>query len=160
MYIILQIINNYFPCQSKMLHWKLKRRCSLDLLIKIWIAQNLIFCVLFKPGPTFTFKLTCSCSEDPDQPVHPLNWFRVFAVDMKKVLVLSYTRRVQYRNKLTVRERIWMLGPSACNVPFIQTLASVKFSNVSVSVTEMHYLNVRRCLSRTSTLCERWQSVW
>ena len=29
-----------------------------------------------------------------------------------------------------------MLGPSACNVPFIQTLASVKFSNVSVSVTE------------------------
>ena len=42
-------------------------------------------------------KTTCVLSEDSDQPGHPPSLIRVFAVHMKKALVLSYPLSAQWR---------------------------------------------------------------
>ena len=44
-----------------------------------------------------TNKLACAPSEDSDQPGHPPSLIRVFAVRMKKALVLSYQLSAQWR---------------------------------------------------------------
>ena len=45
---------------------------------------------LSEPPRDKTNKMACAPSEDSDQPGHPPSLFRLFAVRMKKCLVLSY----------------------------------------------------------------------
>ena len=50
-----------------------------------------------EPPHNKTNKLICAPSEDSDQPGHPPSLIRVFAVRMKKALVLSYPLRALRR---------------------------------------------------------------
>ena len=50
-----------------------------------------------EPSHDQTNKITCTLSEDSDQPGHPLCLIRVFAVSMEKPCVLSYPLSAQRR---------------------------------------------------------------
>ena len=50
-----------------------------------------------EPPRDKTNKMACAPSEDSDQPGHPPSLIRVFAVRMKKALVLSYPLSAQLR---------------------------------------------------------------
>ena len=45
-----------------------------------------------------SYKMACAPSEDSDQPGHPPSLIRVFAVRIKKALVLSYPMSAQLRS--------------------------------------------------------------
>ena len=49
----------------------------------------------FEPAHGKTYKMACAPSEDSDQPGHPPSLIRIFAVQMKKALVLSYPLSAQ-----------------------------------------------------------------
>ena len=51
----------------------------------------------FEPPHDKTNKMACAPSKDSDQPGHPPSLIRVFAVRMKKALVLSYPKSAQRR---------------------------------------------------------------
>ena len=51
----------------------------------------------YEPPRDKTNKMACAPSEDSDQPGHPPSLIRVFAVRMKKALVLSYPLSAQRR---------------------------------------------------------------
>ena len=52
---------------------------------------------IFEPPRVKTNKMVCAPSEDSDQPGHPPNLIRVFAVRVKKDWVLSYPLSAQQR---------------------------------------------------------------
>ena len=52
---------------------------------------------LFEPPHDKTYKMTCTPSEDSDQPGHLASLIRAFAVPMKKARVLSYPLSAQRR---------------------------------------------------------------
>ena len=62
-----------------------------------WLVRA--FHSLFKPQYDKTNKMACAPSEDSDQPGHPPNLIRVFAVRMKKLWILSY--------KVSAQRRLW-----------------------------------------------------
>ena len=51
----------------------------------------------FEPAHDKTYKMACAPSEDSDQPGHPPSLIRIFAVRVKKDLVLSYPLSAQRR---------------------------------------------------------------
>ena len=74
-------------CQQQ---W-LRQACSLAR------ALNSLLFASIEPPHDKTNKMACAPSEDSDQPGHPPNLIRVFAVRMKKAQVLSYPLSTQWK---------------------------------------------------------------
>ena len=89
------------------------------------IMAFLGYLYFYEPAHDKTNKMACAPREDSDQPVHPPSLIRVFAVHIKKVLVLSYP--------LSELRRLWLdwvdaqadLGYRWAHMPFLLVLSWV-----------------------------------
>ena len=74
-------------------------------IVGIKLAKMVKHAISIKHEPPHdkTNKISCTPSEDSDQPGHPPSLFRVFAVCMKKACVLSYPLRAPRKSDQTGR---------------------------------------------------------
>ena len=86
LHVVVQFLN-FFMC----IHFNL-----FYIVSNIYKSQSVVNS-LIEPVHDKTKKMTCAPSEDSDQPGHPPNLIRVFAVCMKKPWVLSYLLNVQQK---------------------------------------------------------------